>query len=213
VHEAFRAFVLDPEYPCVGARSALNQGSYRFGLYDEMCSKQSTAGLGADLLKFVEEQDRIEGEFRTFIAAFESPKMKDSAEFEGLLWRQLRMLYELDRDEHEWDPTVSRDPDDPRFAFSFGGRAFFVVGVAPSGERWARTFPWPVLAFNAHRQFRELRASGQFGRMQEVVRERDAALEGEINPNLSDWGTHTEARQYSGREVEDEWVCPVRFHE
>jgi FPC/CPF motif-containing protein YcgG len=70
-----------------------------------------------------------------------------------------------------------------------------------------------VLAFNAHRQFQELRARGQFERMQEVVRERDAALEGEINPNLSDWGTHTEARQYSGREVEDGWVCPVRFEE
>jgi FPC/CPF motif-containing protein YcgG len=121
------------------------------------------------------------------------------------------MLYEADRGEHDWDPSVSRDPDDPRFAFSFGGRAFFVVGLAPSGERWARTFPWPLLAFNAHRQFRELRKSGQFERMQEVVRQRDEALEGDINPNLSDWGTHTEARQYSGREVDEKWRCPVRF--
>jgi FPC/CPF motif-containing protein YcgG len=157
VHDAFRALVLDPEYPCVGSRSAVNQGSYRFAMYDEMCSEEATAGLTHDLLRFVAEQDEIEGEFTTFIAAFESPKVKDPIDFEQMLWRQLRMLYEVDRDKHAWDATVNRDPNDSRFAFSFGGRAFFVVGLAPSGERWARTFPWPLLAFNAHRQFRELR--------------------------------------------------------
>jgi FPC/CPF motif-containing protein YcgG len=163
-------------------------------------------------MRFVAEQDEIEGEFTTFVAAFESPKVKDAVDFEELLWRQLKMLHEADNG-HDWDPSVSRDPEDPRFAFSFGGRAFFVVGLAPSGERWARTFPWPLLAFNAHRQFRDLRKSGQFERMQEVVRQRDEALEGEINPNLSDWGSHTEARQYSGRVVEDGWRCPVRFED
>ncbi|MEP6902345.1 MAG: YqcI/YcgG family protein, partial [Actinomycetota bacterium] len=30
------------------------------------------------------------------------------------------------------------------------------------------------------------------------------------NPNLSDFGTQSEARQYSGRAVEHEWKCP--FH-
>jgi FPC/CPF motif-containing protein YcgG len=137
--------------------------------------------------------------------------VKEPEDFELLLWRQLRMLYEVDRTAHEWDPTVSKDPDSARFAFSLGGRAFFVVGLSPAGKRWARTFPWPLLAFNAHRQFRELRQSGQFGRMQDVVRKRDEALEGDINPNLAEWGEHTEARQYSGREVEDGWRCPVRF--
>jgi FPC/CPF motif-containing protein YcgG len=211
VHDALRALVLDAEYPCVGSRSALNQGSYRFALYEEMASPETTPALARDLSTFVQEQDSINGEFTTFIAAFESPKVKDPIEFEGLLWQQLRMLHALDKE--GWDASVSRDPDDPRFAFSFGGRAFFVVGLSPSGERWARTFPWPLLAFNAHQQFRELRRTGKFERMQEIVRERDEALEGEVNPNLSDWGSHTEARQYSGREVDDGWRCPVRFEE
>jgi FPC/CPF motif-containing protein YcgG len=180
-------------------------------MYSEVCSPASTAALAGDLRRFVSEQPEIEGEFTTFIAAFEAPKVKEPEEFEDLLWRQLHMLYETDREDNEWDPSVSKDPDDPRFAFSFGGRAFFVVGLAPSGERWARTFPWPLLAFNAHHQFRALRRSGRFERMQEVVRQRDEALEGDVNPNLSDWGTHTEARQYSGREVEEGWRCPVRF--
>jgi FPC/CPF motif-containing protein YcgG len=87
------------------------------------------------------------------------------------------------------------------------GQAFFVVGLSPQAERWARRFPWPVLVFNAHEQFEELRKSEQFPR----IRERDAELEGEPNPNLADYGDHTEARQYSGREVESDWVCPARF--
>jgi hypothetical protein len=35
-------------------------------------------------------------------------------------------------------------------------------------------------------------------------------LQGSINPNLSDFGVHSEARQYSGRAVEDAWKCPFR---
>ena len=97
------------------------------------------------------------------------------------------------------------------FSFSFAGRAFFVVGLSPGGERWARTFPWPTLAFNAHSQFEQLRETGQFERIQAVIRDRDRELEGDLNPNLSNFGEHTEARQYSGREVEADWVCPVVF--
>jgi FPC/CPF motif-containing protein YcgG len=106
---------------------------------------------------------------------------------------------------------VSSDPASPTFSFSFAGRAYFVVGLSPAGTRWARTFPWPLLAFNPHAQFEELRRTGQFERMQTVIRERDTQLEGDVNPNLANFGEHTEARQYSGREVGDDWRCPVTF--
>ena len=33
-------------------------------------------------------------------------------------------------------------------------------------------------------------------------------LQGSINPMLSDFGEATEARQYSGRAVEDDWRAP-----
>jgi FPC/CPF motif-containing protein YcgG len=211
VHAAFRAFVLDPEYPCVGSRSALNQGSYRFALYDELAAREATEVLAFDLHTFVREQPAIEGEFTTFVACFESPKVRDEEEFERLLWDQLRQLHDLDRHHHRWDPSVSSDPDDPQFSFSFAGRAFFVVGLSPAASRWARQFPWPLLAFNAHFQFEELRRTGHFERVREVVRERDEAIEGVVNPMLADFGDHTEARQYAGREVNDEWSCPVKF--
>ena len=43
-----------------------------------------------------------------------------------------------------------------------------------------------------------------------ATRARDLALQGSINPNLADFGTAPETRQYSGRKVEAGWKCP--FH-
>ena len=36
VHDSFRALVLNPAFSCVGARSAVRRGNYRFGLYARM---------------------------------------------------------------------------------------------------------------------------------------------------------------------------------
>jgi FPC/CPF motif-containing protein YcgG len=209
VHAALRALILDPEYPCVGSRSALNQGSYRFAMYEELGTTEATAGLGRDLYTFVKEQPTIEGEFTTFVACFDKPKALSPDEWEQLLWRQLRMLSETDTE--RWADCYSADPGDNRFSFSFAGQAFFVVGLSPAGERWARTFPWPLLAFNAHFQFEQLREDGRFEKIRDTVRERDAQVEGEENTNVEDFGTHTEARQYAGRSVGDDWRCPVSF--
>lgn len=208
VHGALRAVVLDPDFPCVGARAALNRGCYRFALYDTLASPAATEGLARDLARFARHGDS-EGEYTTFIASFRQPKAMPPEVFERLLWEQLHRLHVVD--DAPWDSRVSRDPDDERFSFSFAGHAFFVVGLAPTSARWARRFPWPTLAFNPHEQFERLRADGRFHRLREVVRQRDLLLEGNLNPNLADYGEHTEARQYSGRPVEDDWRCPVRF--
>jgi hypothetical protein len=209
VHAGLRALILDPDYPCVGSRSAFNQDSYRFGLYDELAAPESTEVLAYDLSTFVCEQPSIKGDFSTFIACFTEPKVRDEEKFERLLWEQLRRLHELDRQHYDWDASVESDPQNPRFSFSFGGRAFFVVGLSPASTRWARQFSWPLLAFNAHNQFEELRRSGQFERVQQVIRDRDSAIEGDTNPALSDFGDHTEASQYAGRTVDRTWHCPV----
>lgn len=209
VHGALRGVVLDPEFPCVGARAALNRGTYRFSLYDELASEQATHGLARDLHRFVLEVPHLGGEFTTFVASFLRPKAIEPDQFETLLWSQLERLHQVD--DEPWDPSVSREPEDGRFSFSFGGTAFFIVGLSPTGARWGRRFPWPTLAFNPHEQFERLRAGGRFEQLRDTVRARDIQLQGDLNPNLADYGAHTEARQYSGREVADDWRCPVRF--
>ena len=210
VHDSFRALVLTPALSCVGASSAIRRGNYRHGLYAEMGSPAATAGLARDLFDFAEEQTDLGGEFSTFVASFEAPTGIDEGGFEGVLWAQLQRLHEEDRRHHAYGPSVSPDPEEANFAFSFAGRAFFVVGLHAASSRFARRFAWPTLVFNAHHQFEKLRGEGRYARVQEVIRNRERNLQGNLNPNLADFGTRSEARQYSGRPVEEGWRCP--FH-
>ena len=210
VHDSFRALVSNSRFSCVGAKAAVGGGSYRVGLYERLGSPEAAAGLARDLFFFVEEQGELGGGFSTFVASFVEPTAADEAAFEGLLWEQLQRLHEEDRRHHGWDPSVSADPEDPRFAFSFAGMAFFVVGLHPASSRFARRFAWPTLVFNAHHQFDRLREGGGYERMQEVIRSREIGLQGDLNPNLGEFGVRSEARQYSGRPAEADWRCP--FH-
>ncbi len=146
--------------------------------------------------------------FTTFVAIFDDPSIRSEVHFEQLLWRQLDALHRVDA--HPWTPTASSDPSDNNFGFSFGGVAFFVVGMHPLSARQARRFARPTLVFNDHRQFDQLRAQGSFPKMQRVIRERDEVWQGTANPMLADFGTASEARQYSGRAVPASWKCP--FH-
>ena len=208
-HERFRAFVLDDAFPCIGARSALLRGDYHFGLYADLASPEATRALAADLARYVATLPERAGGFTTFVASFRGPLALDEGEFETLLWRQLQALHDHDEGS-EWDPSVSADPASPEFAFSFAGQAFFVVGLHGGGSRLARRYGEPTLVLNPHPQFRRLRAAGRFTKLQALIRERDLALQGSLNPNLSDFGSVSEARQYAGRAVEAGWRCP--FH-
>jgi uncharacterized protein len=209
-HAALRDFVLREDYPCLGARSAFRRGTYRFGAYERLDDPAVTRGLMRDLHAFAVERRGIAPDFTTFAAVFREPVPDGERGFEQALWSQLGRLHALDRTLYEWDPSVSSDPADPNFSFSLAGTAFFVVGLHPNATRHARRFAWPALVFNAHEQFEKLRANGYFKRLQHRIRERDVRLQGSINANLADYGRHSEAAQYSGREVGGDWKCP--FH-
>jgi FPC/CPF motif-containing protein YcgG len=208
IHHSFRAHVLKSEFPCVGAKAAINNNTYRFGLYEEMNAPATSAGLAHDLWEYERERPEFETEYATFIASFLAPVVSDELEWESRLWAQLQSLHDLDRPHHAWDPTVSDDPNDPGFSFSFAGTGFFVVGLHPASSRYARRFPWLTLVFNAHSQFERLREQNQFERIRKTIRALDIKLQGSLNPNLSNFGEQSDARQYSGRAVEEDWQCP-----
>jgi hypothetical protein len=190
------------------------------GIYDELGSAGVTRDLARDLSAFagtlgdqIAEVDADHaGRLTTFVASFLRPVPGDEAEFERLLWAQLQALHDGDS-ARTWDPAVSSDPDDAHFAFSIAGRAFFVVGLHAASTRWARRFAWPTLVFNPHDQFERLRQDGHFGRLQGLIRAREQALQGSLNGNLSEFGERSDARQYSGRPVEEDWRCPFRARE
>lgn len=175
-------------------------------------SEEAAAGLARDLFTFIHDRDRIDARFATYLAIFLKPRQLTEAAFEGLLWQQLAYLHQEDRRHHEWSPEVSHQTEDNDFGFSFAETAFFIVGMHANSSRLARQFSFPMLVFNLHQQFEALREEGDFERMKEVIRERDVDVQGSVNPMLSDFGRHSEAVQYSGREVASDWHCPVHFH-
>ena len=213
-HEAYyadltlRAAILHPDFPCVGAKSAVRRDALRTAHYARLADPAVTAGLARDLFAFVTELRATQHPFATFVATFAAPQTRSERSFEHDLWRQLQLLHECDARYHPWDAAVQSDPNHPNFAYSFGALAFFVVGMHPQCGRWSRRLPFTALAFNPRFQFDRLRADGNFGRMQRVIRAADTDLQGTVNPMLDESTPISEARQYAGRAVDVGWRCP-----
>ena len=138
--------------------------------------------LAEDLARFA-RQASAANRLSAFVAIFTGRPPASERAFERRLWAQLQLLHERDDPAAGWDPAVSADPRDPRFSFSFAGTAFFVVGLHPRSSRLARRFRYPALVFNPHAQFERLRREGRFERLRDVIRARDIALQGSINPS------------------------------
>jgi uncharacterized protein len=205
----FRGFIDQRDFPCLGAKAAFNAQSYLLRGYNKLGSDLASDALADDLRAFIQSTMRTRSEYASFIAVFRHPLGQTEAEFEEQLWSQLRKLNQIDAAcGYFWDRSVASHPDDPHFSFSFAGQALYVVGMHANSSRAARRFRWPTLVFNPHEQFERLRAGGKWQRMQETIRTRDRRFGGSVNPMLSDFGEKSEARQYSGRVVEENWQPP-----
>ncbi len=198
------------DYPCLGAQSVFRRDRATVRVYDELDAPATAPLLLVDLKQFSSTVDPDAG-FASFIAIFRGPRITDERHFERLLWSQLGLLHAADQE--PWSDQVSSDPDDEHFAFSVAGTPYFIVGLHPMASRDARRTAVPTLVFNLHEQFEALRATGQFARMRDRIRERDQRLQGTINPMVADHGEHSEARQYSGRQVGPEWRAPFKARE
>ena len=94
--------------------------------------------------------------------------------------------------------------------FKGGGKAFYVVGLHPGSARKGRQLSTAAIVFNLYSQFGVLQKSGKFERIRETILKRDTALNGSENKMLAENAGMSEARQYSGRQVDKAWKCP--FH-
>lgn len=211
LEQEFLSWVTDPAFPCVGAKSALAHGNLRIVPASDIRSAWDDVHIHRELLRWVEDYREQPGHFRSLAIVFAGPETLDEKTFESAMWERLQSL--ADKDHwlgQKYDSRVSADPDDPHFSLSFGNEAFFVVGLHPGASRPARRFGRPALVFNLHDQFERLRNEGRYERMSEVILDRDERLAGSRNPMLAPFGTVSEARQYSGRKVSDDWRCPFR---
>jgi FPC/CPF motif-containing protein YcgG len=207
----FAAFVQSDLFPCVGAKSALVLGGLRVFEAGNFSSPDHDGAIHHAIAEFGAWALKEKTGLASFACLFRhGPKMTES-EFEAALWARAQGLHDIDAASGApWAEGVSREPESPDFSFSVGGVAYFVVGLHPGASRAARRFCRPALVFNPHEQFERLREDGRYYAMQSIIREREIVRHGSINPMLSDFGNGREAAQYSGRHVDDGWVCPLR---
>lgn len=201
--------MLDDAFPCVGARSAFNAGRAHLASYGRLGGDEPVQlqALCDALAVFSAAYPNPGLAPVTCVALFDDDVL-DEPDFERRLWRHLQALHRCDRRAFAWASGVGQDPGAVDFSFSIAGRAFFLVGMHPQACRLARRAPLPSIAFNFHGQFEQLRSSGKYDKLQQVIRSRDVALQGSVNPMLSRFGEASEARQYAGRAVDADWACP-----
>lgn len=204
---AFADYIAQDDFPCLAAKTAVARGNVTFFQGSSVECPAHDRALLAALAEFAKPSDD-ESPFRSFVALFpDSPVLSPKA-FESAMWQQLQRLHDIDALQSPWDESVSSDPNSPNFSMSLGGHAFYVVGLHPRSTRRARRFPLTAMVFNLHRQFEQLREEERYHRFSEAIIERDVAFDGTANPMLDEHGSSSEARQYSGRVVGEDWVCP-----
>lgn len=208
LEDEYKNFIVAENHPCIMANTVFSMNQFQLKTYSKLGSKNTAIAMLEDIQDYIDDYDFDSKSFESLIAVFPEMEIETEVEFENLLWRQLQFINE--KDECDWDPKVSDDPDDPNFSFSIHGHAFYIVGMHPKSSRIARRAPYPTIVFNLHSQFEELREMGAYHKVRDKIRERDKALQGSINPVLKDFGESSEARQYSGRNVGEKWKCP--FH-
>jgi len=199
-------------FPCVGAKAALARGTLDVLAADRIDSAWDDLRIHDALLRFAAAYRAAPALFRSLAVVFGAPDSLDEAEFEGHMWSRIQSLSDKDVWRGQpYDTRVSPDPENPHFSLSFGGEAFFVVGLHPQASRPARRFARPTMVFNLHDQFETLRAQGKYEGMREKIMVRDEHLAGSRNPMLQRHGDASEARQYSGRAVGTDWRCPFSY--
>lgn len=208
---ALHAHIADRDFPCVGAKSAMNSGMLEVVTAWSLTSAWDDLDIHKALLDWSEKYDANSAGLRSLAVVFSQPGDLDEAAFETALWERIQSL--ADKDQwlgQRYEPGVSSDPDDPHFSLSFGGKAYFVVGMHPRASRAARRMAYPAMIFNLHDQFVRLREEQRYEKMRSAILSRDVKLDGSINPMLARHGETSEARQYSGRAVNDDWRCPFQ---
>lgn len=195
----------------MAAKAALAKGQVCCFVADHMACPEHDTGILQFLYDFVDNYRAATVPFHSAAVVFKEPQAPGEEAFEALLWQRLQALSDLDAARYPYDHRVSHDPASPEFSFSLKSEAFFIIGLHPGSCRLARQFAYPALVFNPHAEFEKLRTTQSYEKMKDIVRKKDSAYSGSVNPMLTDFGVASDVRQYSGRQYSDDWQCPLKM--
>jgi len=205
-------FLSRKEFPCIAAKAAAERHQVKCMVAGNMaCAKDDVAILHF-IYEFVDVYRMATKPFHSAAVIFEQPVIHCESEFDHFFWQRLQSLSNLDAQKYAYDTRVNPDPFSGNFSFSLKSEAFFIIGLHPCNSRISRQFSYPVIVFNPHAEFVKMRLTERYEKMKEVVRKKDVAFSGTINPMLDDFGTTSEVYQYSGKNYDANWQCPLKIN-
>lgn len=207
----YKSYIGNKGFACVAAKAALAKQQLHVMVAEHMACPNTDNSILDFLYAFVDEYRNSGQLYHSAAIIFKQPEQVSEAMFEEFMWQRLQLLSNLDARRYGYDKRVQSDPSSPDFSFSLKEEAFFIIGLHPNSSRQARQFKNPVIVFNPHKQFEELRQTDKYRHLQHAVRKRDIELSGSINPMLKDFGQQSEVYQYSGRKYNASWVCPLKI--
>jgi FPC/CPF motif-containing protein YcgG len=205
----YREFLDEKRFPCIGAKAALSRNHIQCIVLTHMACPAQDAEALQFIYNFVDGYRTSKDMYHSAALIFKGPMNISEDTFDRLFWQRLVSLSSLDKRNFHHDTRVDSDPASDRFSFSLKGEAFFIVGLHAASSRRARQFKYPAVIFNPHAEFEKLRAANRFIKMRDVVRKRDVAYSGSVNPMLTDFNTASEVYQYSGKQYTSDWICPL----
>jgi len=211
--EEYRRFLRSRDFPCIGAKAALSRNHVKCMVAADMRTSQDDEKILSFIYQFVDSYRSSNASFHSAAVIFSNPDSPSESEFETMLWSRLNSIGDLDRKKYPHDKRVDSDPSSSMFSFSLKEEALFIIGLHPSSSRKARRFTYPTIIFNPHEEFERLKRTGRYDSMKKVVRRRDELYSGSVNPMLKDFGEAPEVFQYSGKQYDSTWKCPLHHQQ
>jgi FPC/CPF motif-containing protein YcgG len=209
--EEYLSFISNPHFPCVAAKAAYAHKQIKCFVAEHLACPADDQAILNFIYSFVDEYRSQHSLYHSATIIFKGPHIENEDQFDQLLWQRLQALSNMDAKKYKYDERVNADPSSPHFSFSLKEEAFFIIGLHPASSRVSRRFSYPTLVFNPHEQFEVLRQENHYESMKATVRRRDMKLSGSINPMLDEYGSSSEVLQYSGRQYDSNWKCPLHI--
>ncbi len=210
IQQHFNDFLRIGAFPCVAAKDALAKSRLKVFVAGHLGCPSDDAEILKFIYEFISDYRKMPEGFHSAAIIFPSNNKLSEIEFDTMMWTRLAALQKMDAVNYQYDKRVNDDPQSSDYSFSLMEEAFFIVGMHPGSSRAARRSPYSVLIFNPHQQFEKLKKNDRYEKLKTIVRKRDIAFSGSLNPMLSDFGKRSEIFQYSGRKYNDEDECPYK---
>lgn len=208
----YKAYVDKKTFACIAAKAALAKQQIKCMLAGHLACPKDDEDILQFIYDFINDYRNSEDLYHSAAVIFKGPEKSNEALFDEFMWQRLQALSDKDATRFNYDSRVDKDPNGSNFSFSLGGEAFYIIGLHSGSSRLTRQFSYPTLVFNPHAQFEQLRQTQKYDNMKAAVRKRDVAYSGSVNPMLKDFGTGSEVFQYSGREYDASWECPLKIN-